>query len=315
MRRRIYSELLPYDDVVAARTLGLLARYCLELVLAVRPWDLARLPDVARALRDAGVTFSLWPMLADDEGRWANAGNADAFRELLLRVCDAARPGDVLVDLEPPFAQAKALTHVKPRLAALAPHPALAPARAVLGRTVDDLAARGITTSLAVWPLVALDGASERGWQRLLGTPVDGLAASHVSIMLYTSLLEGWSRGALRRTDAAALLAAATRRALRRWGPRAGVSLGCVGVGAFGDEPTYRDARELADDVAIARAAGCDALSLFDLGGVLARPRPEPWLDAFVDGGDADHRAGNRVRLAQFAARIATRALALSRRA
>lgn len=315
MRRRIYSELLPHDDVVADRTLRLLVRYRLELVLAVRPWDLARLPDVAGALRDAGVTFSLWPMLADDDGRWANAGNAETFRALLLRTCDAASPDDVLVDLEPPFAQAKALTHVRPKLDALAPPPDLAHGRAVLGRTVDELAVRGITTSLAVWPLVALDATSGRGWQQLLGTPVDGLAASHVSIMMYTSLLEGWSRGAVRRTDAAALLAGATRRALRRWGPRAGVSLGCVGVGAFGDEPVYRDARELADDVAIARAAGCDALSLFDLAGVLARPRPEPWLDAFVDGGDADHRAGNRVRLARIAARIATRALALSRRA
>src|SRR6185295_17904670 len=110
------------------------------------------------------------------------------------------------------------------------------------------------------------DPARPRPYQELLGTPVDGLAWDHVSVMLYTSMIEGWSRGVLRREDARSFLAAAAVLAAARLGDRAGVSLGCVGVGAFGNEPVYRAAVELADDVAIARAAGVDDLTLFELG-------------------------------------------------
>src|SRR6185437_10729070 len=120
------------------------------------------------------------------------------------------------------------------------------------------------------------------GWQEALGTPVFDVAWDHVSPMLYTSMIEGWSRGLLARGDARALLAAACRAALRRFGPAAGASLGAVGTGALGDEPTYRGPAELADDVALAGAAGVDDLALFDLGGVLRRPPAEAWLEAFT---------------------------------
>src|SRR4051812_38139025 len=106
IRLRIYSETLPYGQVARPRTLALLGRYELELVLAVRPWNEAELPSVARTLRDAGIPFSLWPMLSDEDGRWASIHNAASFCRLALALCDgleAARApaGDVLFDLEP----------------------------------------------------------------------------------------------------------------------------------------------------------------------------------------------------------------------
>lgn len=326
---RVYSETLPYSEVVRPRTLELLARYGLEVVLAVRPWNEAELPDVARALRDAGVPLSIWPMLSDEDGRWASVHNAPAFSRLTLSVCDALATAsaplrDVLFDLEPPFAQARSLAAMgaslpRPegiaRLAsglARAPAPAFDAASAVLARTVSELHGRGIATSMAVWPFVALDRPGDKGWQSLLGTPVDALATGHVSVMMYTSIVEGWSRGTLRRRDATALLGAATERVLRRWGPDAGLSLGCVGTGAFEDEPVYRDPSELAEDVAVVRAAGCAKLALFDLGGVLSRAPAEAWLEAFVGETAPDLSAGptsKRVRAARTLARAATWAL------
>jgi hypothetical protein len=101
--------------------------------------------------------------------------------------------------------------------------------------------------------------------------------------MLYTSLFEGYSRGLLRRREAVALLDAGARTSARRFGARAGVSLGVIGSGILGDEPTYRDVSELAEDVSIARAAGIDDILVYSLDGVLARPPAEPWLDAIVD--------------------------------
>ncbi len=319
---RIYCETVPFEEVVRPRTIELLRRHDLELVLAVRPWQSAELPDVARALRDAGIGCSVWPMLGDDEGRWASASNAASFARFLLATVDeldavGLLPREVLLDLEPPFAHARALAAgggsggrwfdvvaARPRAT---PALVMDAASAELATAVRALHARGVASASAVWPLVALDPPAARGWQSLLGTPVDALATERVSVMMYTSILEGWSRGAIRRRDAKLLLGAATSRALRRWGKGAGMSIGCVGTGALVDEPVYRDPSELAEDAALARAAGCDDLSLFDLGGVLARGPAEAWLDAFAH--PTEHLAGTsskRVRLARRLSRLAT---------
>lgn len=328
---RIYSETLPYEVVTRPRTLALLRDRGLELVLAVRPWQLDELPDAASRVRDAGVGLSVWPMISDDEGRWANAENAAAFVSFVRAVTDvlearSAPPRELLLDLEPPFAQARALAAAN--VGGQSSRAVVAAARsrgdraeslfgtasAALSRAVKDLHDRGVATSAAVWPLVALDPPDGQGWQALLGTPVDELDTRRVSVMMYTSILEGWSRGALRRRDVAALLARAATRTVGRWGERAGVSVGCVGTGAFEDEPTYRDPSELAEDVAIVRATGCSDLSLFDLGGVLSREPAEAWLDAFVHGAPNEHAretfvSSKRVAAARRLARVATWAL------
>jgi hypothetical protein len=329
MRLRVYCETLPYEEVTRPRTLGLLGTRELGIVLAVRPWHLGDLPRVARVLGDAGVALAVWPMLADDEGRWASVANAAAFARLALRTADvltdAGAPfGELLFDLEPPFSLAAALAHGPGRLAGAARRGALRTAtRRVFAQAEDELAlavralhARGVGTSAAVWPLVALDPRGGEPWQRALGTPVDRLGIQRVSVMAYTSILEGWSRGALRRPHATALLAAASRRTARRWGARGGISVGCVGTGAFEDEPIYRSPAELAEDVAVARAEGSEDLSLFDLGGVLARPPAEAWLDAFVHArseGSPGARPSRRVAAARVLARAATWALARRR--
>jgi hypothetical protein len=330
---RIYCETLPFEAVQRPRTVALLRRYDLEIVLAVRPWQLAELPGVAHVLAAAGVPMSVWPMLSDDEGRWASAHNAASFVDFVRRAADAladagVAPREVLLDLEPPFAHARALAAsagsegegggggARTLLGLGASRPRTASASAMdaaakeLATAVRELHDRGIATASAIWPLVALDPRGTRGWQALLGTPVDALATERVSVMMYTSILEGWSRGAVRRRDATALLAAATARALRRWGTAAGMSLGCVGTGALADEPVYRDPSELAEDVAIARAAGSNDLSLFDLGGVLHREPAEAWLDAFAYGAElAPAKPTRRVSAARRLARIATWAL------
>lgn len=327
--RRVYCETLPFAELLRPRTLELLVRYELELVLAVRPWDVSALAEVAQTLRDRGIPLSIWPMLADERGRWASVHNAQDFRQLALDVCDVletanARPGDVLLDLEPPIDQARSLLEMglvkRPDVLARFASglsrtnaPTFTAASQVLASMVAELHRRGVTTSMAVWPLVALDRPGDKGWQWLLGTPVDDLGARHVSVMMYTSMLEGLSRGTLERRHTTALLAAATKRSVKRWGRGSGISLGCVGTGALRDEPIYRDPTELAEDVAVARAAGCEELSLFELGGVLARGPAEAWLDAFTLGTDAYADASSsskRVRAARAVARAATWLLA-----
>ncbi len=304
MRRRIWCETCPWSELGAPATLQLLAARKLEPIVAVRPHDLAALSALDRAFTDAGVRPAYWPMLADEEGRWAAAGNVARFGDFARSVAACVPGRELVVDLEPPIGPSRDLTEVigerTARRGPLALRAAatvravgaaleaarkisprdLAHARRELARLVDDLALAGTQVSACILPPLVLD--RRAAWQTLFGTPLAGPRWHEVHVMLYSSMLEGWSRGLLRRQDARALVsrfATATHRAL---GARGSVALGVVGTGAFGDEPVYRDVHELADDVALARAAGVEQLSLFDLGGVLRREHPAVWLDAFT---------------------------------
>lgn len=280
MRRRVWCETLSYEALPAH--LGLLARHRLDLLLAVRPWQLPEVSELVRRLRGEGLFVGVWPMIADEQGRWANARSCTEFiaftDELLARVPFA---DEVVLDLEPPYFQ---LARLRPGHSA---DPATKPPRQSFGAARDAYAAatrrwraeRRVTT--AVIPAIAFEVAGQ--WmQRVLGTPTTALDVDCHSLMAYTSLFEGWSRGLLGRRRAEQLLVACARLGRRRFGASVGLSLGTVGAGAFGDEPSYRNPAELARDVELATAAGITELALFDLGGIVRRGPAEAWLDAFA---------------------------------
>ena len=289
-RRRIWSETVPYATLTGARAIGLLRRYDLGVQVAVRPGTLADLPATLARLSGEGIPTAVWPMLDDTDGRWANAKNHATFAELARAVAKASAGTGVtemVVDLEPAIEDVRAaLASVRAAgrlLESVADGSRLATARVAFAALSQEMVEHGLATTAVAVPMVLLDRAESTRWQGLLGTPLDGPAWSGVNVMLYTSILEGWSRGLFDRRGAMSVLATACRATADRFGARGSISLGAVGVGAFGDEPTYRSPAELARDVGIARAAGVDDLTLFDLGGVLSRGPPEAWLDAFVE--------------------------------
>lgn len=282
-RRRVYAEMMPLRELGRAPILAELARRRIELVAAVQPSDRADAVALVERARELGLAIGLWPLLPNTEGRWLHAGNARRFVaeiEHLLEALDerALAIDTMLIDLEPPITELRRMMRWDVRALRVRP---LDPAR--LTPILAELGRREIEVMAAVVPPVVLGARAGRGWQRALGAPVDALGFDVVSAMLYTSLAEGYSAGALRRGDARALLAELARLTHTHFGARASVSLGVVGVGALGDERTYREPAELAADVAIARGAGVDDLALFDLAGVLTRPPAERWLDAFTE--------------------------------
>ncbi|MFO0677887.1 MAG: hypothetical protein U0169_15220 [Polyangiaceae bacterium] len=297
---RVWCELLPHAELVRPRSLDFLVRYGLDVALAVRPQDLGGLADVVGTLTDVGIGVALWPMLDDADGRWANSANASAFVAFAEATVKAAHAGsaramEIVFDVEPPIDEGRralALVADSWRDAWRASPEAVAIWRRVTARVPAAerayLAAfarfreEGLLVSSALLPTALAGGDRAAAWERAIGVPHLADAWDHASLMIYTSLLEGWSRGVLGRKDAVAVLDHASRSTLRRFGARAGVSLGTVGVGAFGNEPVYRDPGELAADVAVVRNVGIERLALFDWAGVLARPPVEPWLDAFA---------------------------------
>ncbi len=304
-RRRVWCETVPPATLAAPATVALLRRHAVDPIVAVWPDTVDAAREAAARFADAGLRPAIWPMLADADGRWIGAANAAVFCAFAERLAGELGAAEIVLDLEPPIEAVRQLTMGAPLGAApsSAPKPpalasraggaglllaALHPAayqaaRARIAGLATRLRARGTAVSAAVALPILLDRpGGDAPWQERLGTPVDGIAWDHVSPMLYTSILEGWSRGLLARGDVRALLAWSCAASARRFGPLAGASLGAVGTGAFGDEPVYRSPAELADDVAVARAAGVDDLALFDLGGVLRRPPAEAWLEAFT---------------------------------
>ncbi len=288
----IWSEYTPYATLHEPRLLGELARRDIQLAVAVTPPLAPELAGVLRRCRAAGVAVAIWPMLSDAEGRWASAANAPAYCRfvsgLLAELAEqGVLPQALALDLEPPIERMQKLTRfasgTRPEHSAPATPRGLPTATTQLVALTAAAAARGLSILAAVVPpIVVSPDAAARGWQRLLQTPIDALPVDRISAMAYTSLLQGYSRGLVRRPDARALLWTIARATHARYGERASISLGAVGTGALGDERTYLDPSELVEDVSIARAAGITDLALFNLDGALARPPLSAWLDALV---------------------------------
>lgn len=316
MRRRIWCELLPPRALTSA--LKPLGHRGIDLIAAVRGDEVGDVPELLRACDGEGVRCGLWPMLADAEGRWPSRANVARFSEyasrLLDRVPSSVNAPDLAFDLEPPIGM---VSRVFSSQGAGAWSPAVAGGPVAWGAAVarfEALAGRvrasGAEAFAAVVPMCLYDPERETGgWQRAMGTPVDDVGWDRATVMLYTSIFEGWSRGALSREDARYLLVDGCRRTRSRFGPRGGVSLGAVSTGALGDEPTYRGPDELADDVALCVAEGVDDITLFDYAGVLRRGPAEAWLDALTasPGPARAPRASRRVRALLAAASVTGR--------
>ena len=260
MRRRIWSETLPLAELTAPATLALLARYDVELIAAVRPWDLPGIAALVGACNDAGVAVGLWPMIEDADGRWANAFNAPRFTAFVHQVLDAvpagARVRDLAVDLEPPFGVVttalRSPTAVWPTLDSIS-HARWVAARRQFRALIGSVHDRGMQCSAAVLPFVLFDPSDGRlrPVQRALAAPVDALPWDHVSVMLYTSMIEGWSRGLIPRPRALDLLARGAVASRRRCGA---ASLGTL-RSASGRARRARQQRRAAA-VAVAAASG-----------------------------------------------------------
>lgn len=299
MRRRVWSEFLPPEELGAEATVRLLARFDLEPIVALPP--AAETSGMARALARlsrAAVPVGLWPLLEDGDGYWPSEENASAFVQRVracLRFADAAGASvrTIAIDLEPPLSVTRRLLNGSNRergALLLAGVQELDERRALRARSIEvltdlsqHLTEGGYETIAAAVPPVVLDlFAGGELWQGVFRTPVTAPGWDVISPMMYTTAIRPLIPSRSMRS-ARALLYEAARMMVRGIGPRrSGMSIGLVQSGKLGDEPAFSSPDELCLDVGAARAAGIEDLALFCLEGVLHRGPPERWLEPYT---------------------------------
>lgn len=283
-RRLLWSEHVPYARLASNDVLRALDAHDVELVVAVHPYQTEELPALLRAFEARSLPLRIWPLLEDHAGRWLSGWTSEAYaphlRAVLAVVGESAVVREVIFDLEPPIARVKRTLQNFPSASWLFRSVDPKQTRERICALIEEVRRAGHGVSAVVPPFLLWDEGDFIGIETSLGTPVRGLDFDQVWVMAYTSLLEGYSRGILRRRDARWLLSNWSAAAVSRYGEKAGVALGVVGGGALGDERPYRDQSELRDDVAIAAQAGVAQVALFGLAGLLAREPMSQWLEA-----------------------------------
>jgi len=322
MRLRVWAEFLPYEEASAVATIRLLRRFNVMLCLSVPDAALGDpLTHLLQAYEDAALDVALWLLLPKSVGYWPSERNADAFSRHLDAVFSWAdrrrlRVPWIAVDLEMPLPQALAVRESR----------GLKQFAAMLKIAFANLNARRFARAVGQFRMI-LDKVHDRGAQALcaahdyiaedfhlgapivqdfLETPVVDVAWDAVSTMIYNSMVVG--QFGVTPDDARWMQYEIGCELKQTFGGRAGLSQGLTGVGVLGDETYYTDPRQLAPDVAAAKAAGIDDVAIFNLEGILKSSDPAAWFQAAIDApaqiprrtGWAARERGRRRRLARW---------------
>jgi hypothetical protein len=287
----VWREFLPYADV--GKQLETLSNYAVDLYLRVRPDDVgAPLWDLLETSASRGVRLRLWLQMPE-VGTWLNERNVAEFggfaNELLDRAADNGIAIEWLIfDMEPDFAYAEALR----RAAAAAPDDLLPllmdhhdpgrfeSATSDLRGLIDRLHARGVRIMVATLPWT-IDDLYDRdaGLQDLFDTPLANLPWDQVCVMTYRPVFSE-----LFATPLSPQFVASYARSVRDlFGPTAQVAIGNIGTPGLLVPVGYGNPMDVRADIAAARSAGVESISLFSLDGMLIEGGPDRWLEA-ADG-------------------------------
>jgi hypothetical protein len=311
MNLGVYCETLSPPDLVAPDIVALLGEFGATLALAVRfiepdgkfmPERVFPYLELGAKLREAGARLALWPLTPKEMGYWINERNLDAVDRMIDAVLEGcrrfgARPDLLVADIESPWTEMEKVFFPGPpiwrRLMAGAAFLVRSrnPRRfAWASRRLTDIVRRAqgedIPVSAAVFPFLVADlVAAGSALQDYLEMPVFAVPFDGFNAMIYNSYLPAAAPLIVPPGSEQRFTYEYAGELSRFWGAKAWVTLGSTWEGVIpGNEgKAYREARELAPDVAAVRAAGIETIWLYCLEGVLfsdqkltaRRPRDE----------------------------------------
>ena len=288
MKIRVWYEYPDLAEAVAPRTMDILKKYNVSVGMAFPDGSMnAGYANVLRTWHEQGIETALWVLLPDEFGYWPNERNVVEYSDYVKRIFDWAERESfslpwIAVDLEPPIYQMK---RVKEEKVLVAARNLLDIARQNrdMGRFYEAsrrfealnefIHARGARTVCPITSTIVQDiltGGTV--FQDLMETPVSTVNWDLLSVMIYTSMFVGYSRGMIRPKDARWYLYTVMRDLKERYWERAGVSLGVTYIGKLGDEPYYKTPDELLPDFEAVKAA-------LNFEGILRSAQPEVWFE------------------------------------
>jgi len=293
---RFWEELLTPPDVVK-KALPLLEEFGAGIAIAMYPASLTRKNANALVkLKEAGVEIAFWPLMDKEMGYFPGERNALAYSKLVRKQLEWASknevtPDIVAVDLEMPLQQMfKVMSAGNPFEKLRGVYTSAREnldreryfrAKARLDKLNEEIQDQGIRTLTAVLPWVGLELEGEAELlQDMTETPASGIGWDVLSPMLYVSMIQGMSGGAIKSKEANWFVYDNCLKLREKYGGRAGVSLGLTGGGVLQAEPTFNNAAELVVGLEAALAAGIRDVSIYSLGGILSRQDPRAWFEA-----------------------------------
>lgn len=315
IKLRVWAEFMEPEDLVKKKVIDLLKKFDVTLHLAVPEEKLDdKMWKVFQTYTDKKRPISPWLLLKREDGYFPNERNAKHFSQYaidFLEKCDKKGVSikELSVDLEPPLYLMDRLKHrskIKSVYNLLAigrenlSRRRFAHASSVFGELEKALVSKGVTSFVPIAPFLIEDILTGRSLiQDILESPVFVVPWDKISPMLYTSMIIQGFRGRYTREDTTHMVYSYMKD-LVAWNPsKASVSLGVTGKGILETEATFETADELREDASAALAAGVKDFAIYNLEGIVDRPKPEEWFDAVAGAQPvqpAPSRKVNRLR-------------------
>lgn len=285
----IWAEFLPYTWLIG--DLKRLQERGLQLNLAIPAGRRSEpgLKELLRAAQAEGVPIGAWLLLADSQGYWPNAENAEAFCAAASAFCDwlaaeQLQVAEIIVDMETPLALSRLLKGQLLKGLQVEWKRWQSPLNAERFRQaterftafVSEMHARGLQVQVVTYPFLLHDAAAgNTAFQEFLQVPVTPVPWDRISLMVYRSSfqdvapmpLSSWLvwhyLGLAREVLSVPVIAA----------------LGVIGSIGKIAEGGCRDLDEIRKDISAARAAGVETIQLFSLDGMHQLWAPDPWLN------------------------------------
>lgn len=298
MKMRVWYEYFTPKEAVEKKVIDLLKKYNVSIGLAFPPGSIGK--DYAKILRkydEQGIEVALWALLPDELGYWPSERNVVEFTDYVKRVFEWSdkekfRIPEIAVDLEIPFLQMDAIKKSK-GLEKLRTLYKIYRENRDMGRFYDSsrrfeelneyIHSRGARTVCPVIPLIIEDVVTGgTALQDIIETPITTVNWDVLSVMIYTSMFTGYSKGRITKKDMQWYLYASMRDLKERYWERAGIAIGVTYVGKLGDEPYYSTPEELLPDMQAAKAALIEDITIYNLEGILRSPQPEAWFETLI---------------------------------
>ena len=249
----------------------------------------ADLIDLLTEARARGIRVMLWPLLATEEGPWANELNAEPFADLARRFVDWLQgeglPTEwLVVNMENSAAQMDLIKayffggEYEALLELLLGNldaEGFARAVEVYRDLVEAMHGRGVQVAVTTYPFMVDDFQDgDTDLQDLANVPLAGIDWDALTFTAYRTAYSG----DLGVEFGPAIVYDYGRAAKSLFGDRARLAVGMIGTTSHGEG--YTGPEDLALDIAAARAAGIEEVDLFHLAGMLEEGGPAPWLEA-----------------------------------